>query len=409
MDGLPTSAPLPSSAHGIATTGASGAGAPDGGGPSWGGAYGGGFPSGQAHVWEFVEAMARLFRDGDAWAASHCIIGATVSCATLRAVANAVAIRCALAAFALSVLLEHPPNSGAMGSLSDAKKDFTEECKYGMLENECNSAFRECIKSIALKNGIQTETERTHTKRRRLGSRQILRLLYDSLATAPHDTGDSTFKIIDFVKVVSTGSGMVSSRRGLEAFCDKRNHVLASISVDRPADHMMLSSLFYEQARLSTQILVPMMRSRLTLLDDDGIDERVDDGDEGREDVDITVNGTGEEDLTYCSAKETFQFDAGRSLSEEEGDDLTWMSLSRNGKGSIVEAREERMIVEMLSEGALLIKRALRYPSWAGGLAGRAPATMLKKTKGPTLKIKELPVAVSEHIFFVERDKLCRH
>ena len=36
-----------------------------------------------------------------------------------------------------------------------------------------------------------------------------------------------------------------------------------------------------------------MMRSRLTLLDDDGIDERVDDGDEGREDVDITVNGTG--------------------------------------------------------------------------------------------------------------------
>ncbi|OLQ04269.1 hypothetical protein AK812_SmicGene12644 [Symbiodinium microadriaticum] len=401
MDGLPTSAPLPSSAHGIATTGASGAGAPDGGGPSWGGAYGGGFPSGQAHVWEFVEAMARLFRDGDAWAASHCIIGATVSCATLRAVANAVAIRCALAAFALSVLLEHPPNSGAMGSLSDAKKDFTEECKYGMLENECNSAFRECIKSIALKNGIQTETERTHTKRRRLGSRQILRLLYDSLATAPHDTGDSTFKIIDFVKVVSTGSGMVSSRRGLEAFCDKRNHVLASISVDRPADHMMLSSLFYEQARLSTQILVPMMRSRLTLLDDDGIDERVDDGDEGREDVDITVNGTGEEDLTYCSAKETFQFDAGRSLSEEEG-------MVRNGKGSIVEAREERMIVEMLSEGALLIKRALRYPSWAGGLAGRAPATMLKKTKGPTLKIKELPVAVSEHIFFVERDKLCR-
>ena len=114
MDGLPTSAPLPSSAHGIATTGASGAGAPDGGGPSWGGAYGGGFPSGgngQAHVWEFVEAMARLFRDGDAWAASHCIIFATVSCATLRAVANAVAIRCALAAFALSVLLEHPPSS----------------------------------------------------------------------------------------------------------------------------------------------------------------------------------------------------------------------------------------------------------------------------------------------------------
>ena len=34
------------------------------------------------------------------------------------------------------------------------------ECKYGMLENECNSAFHECIKSIALKNKVQIETER---------------------------------------------------------------------------------------------------------------------------------------------------------------------------------------------------------------------------------------------------------
>ncbi|CAE7488465.1 unnamed protein product [Symbiodinium sp. CCMP2592] len=42
-------------------------------------------------------------------------------------------------------------------------EDLLEECKYGMLENECNSAFRECVKSIALKNKIQTETERMHT------------------------------------------------------------------------------------------------------------------------------------------------------------------------------------------------------------------------------------------------------
>eukprot|EP00439_Symbiodinium_sp_Y106_P061923 s1918_g9.t1 len=31
-------------------------------------------------------------------------------------------------------------------------EDLAEDCKYGMLENECNSAFRECIRSIALKN-----------------------------------------------------------------------------------------------------------------------------------------------------------------------------------------------------------------------------------------------------------------
>ena len=68
--------------------------------------------------------------------------------------------------------------------------------KYGMLENECNSAFRECIKLIAFKN---TETERMHTIGRRLGSRQILWLLYDLLR--PHLAGDSTFKIIDLAKV----------------------------------------------------------------------------------------------------------------------------------------------------------------------------------------------------------------
>ena len=34
-------------------------------------------------------------------------------------------------------------------------EDLADECKYGMLENECNSAFRDCIKSIALKNKVQ--------------------------------------------------------------------------------------------------------------------------------------------------------------------------------------------------------------------------------------------------------------
>ena len=52
--------------------------------------------------------------------------------------------------------------------------------------DECNSAFRDCIKSIALKNKVQTETERMHTISRRLGGRQILWLLCDFLR--PHVT-----------------------------------------------------------------------------------------------------------------------------------------------------------------------------------------------------------------------------
>ena len=60
------------------------------------------------------------------------------------------------------------------------------------------NAIRDCIKSIALKNKVQTETERMHTISRRLGSRQILWLLYDFLR--PHVTGDSAFKLVDLVK-----------------------------------------------------------------------------------------------------------------------------------------------------------------------------------------------------------------
>ena len=116
-----------------------------------------------------------------------------------------------------------------------------------MLENECNSAFRECVKSIAFKNKIQTETERMHTISRRLGSRQLLWLLFDFLR--PHVTGDSTLKTINR----SCKVGLDRFRYGveeerLEAFCDKYNHVLAGISVDRPEDQM-LCALFYEKVR----------------------------------------------------------------------------------------------------------------------------------------------------------------
>ena len=111
-----------------------------------------------------------------------------------------------------------------------------------MLENECNSAFRDCIKSIALKNKVQTETERMHS--RRLGSRQILWLLYDFLR--PHVTGDSTFKLIDLVKTTIDRFTHGTEQERLEAFTNRWDHVLAGISVDRP-DAKMLCALFYEQ------------------------------------------------------------------------------------------------------------------------------------------------------------------
>ena len=125
-------------------------------------------------------------------------------------------------------------------------EDLADECKYGMLESECNSAFRDCIKSIALKNKVQTETERMHTISRRLGSRQILWLLYDFLR--PHVTGDSTFKLVDLVTTAVDRFTHGTEQERLEAFTNRWDHVLAGISVDRPEDSM-LCALFYEHVR----------------------------------------------------------------------------------------------------------------------------------------------------------------
>ncbi|CAE7517087.1 GABBR2 [Symbiodinium sp. CCMP2592] len=124
-------------------------------------------------------------------------------------------------------------------------EDLLDECKYGMLENESNSAFRECVRSIALKNKIQTETERMHTINRRLGSRQILWLLYDFLR--PHVTGDLTFKLVDLMKTRIDRFTHGSEQERLEAFSNSIG-VLAGISVDRPEDPV-LCALFYEQVR----------------------------------------------------------------------------------------------------------------------------------------------------------------
>ena len=89
------------------------------------------------------------------------------------------------------------------------------ECRYGMLENELNSALRESIKAVALRNKIQAETGRMHTLGRRLMSRQILWLMYDHLR--PHIAGDNTFKIIELTircqLIVSPG---VAKQRGLK-------------------------------------------------------------------------------------------------------------------------------------------------------------------------------------------------
>ena len=91
-----------------------------------------------------------------------------------------------------------------------------------------------------------SETERMHTISRRLGSRQILWLLYDFLR--PHVTGDSTFKLVDLVKTTIDRFTHGTEQERLEAFTNRWDHVLAGISVDRPEDSM-LCALFYEQVR----------------------------------------------------------------------------------------------------------------------------------------------------------------
>ena len=96
------------------------------------------------------------------------------------------------------------------------------ECRYGLLENELNSALRESIKAVALRNKIQAETERMHTLGRRLMSRQILWLMYDHLR--PHIAGDNTFKIIELTKL---------SIDRFEAFMDRWDHSLAGITQAR--------------------------------------------------------------------------------------------------------------------------------------------------------------------------------
>ena len=96
------------------------------------------------------------------------------------------------------------------------------ECRYGMLESELNSALRESVKAVALRNKIQAETERMHTLGRRLMSRQILWLMYDHLR--PHIAGDNTFKIIELTKMSIDRFTRGCEAERLEAFMDRWDH-----------------------------------------------------------------------------------------------------------------------------------------------------------------------------------------
>ena len=120
------------------------------------------------------------------------------------------------------------------------------ECRYGMLENELNSALRESIKAVALRNKIQAETERMHTLGRRLMSRKILWFMYDHLR--PHIAGDNTFKIMELTKMSIDRFTRGCEAERLEAFMDRWDHNLAGITQARPPDDM-LCALLYEQVR----------------------------------------------------------------------------------------------------------------------------------------------------------------
>ena len=124
------------------------------------------------------------------------------------------------------------------------------ECRYGMLENELNSALRESIKAVALRNKIQAETERMHTLGRRLMSRQILWLMYDHLR--PHIAGDNTFKIIELTKMSIDRFTTGCEAERLEAFMDRWDHNLAGIAQARPQARPpddMLCALLHAQVR----------------------------------------------------------------------------------------------------------------------------------------------------------------
>ena len=129
----------------------------------------------------------------------------------------------------------------------DATHDaLAAEVRYGMLKNELNSALRESIKALALRNKIQAETKRMHTLGRRLMSRQILWLMYDHLS--PHIAGDNTFKIIELTKMSIDRFTRGSEAERREALMDRWDHNLAGITQARPSDDMMCA-LLYEQVR----------------------------------------------------------------------------------------------------------------------------------------------------------------
>ena len=117
-------------------------------------------------------------------------------------------------------------------------------CKYGNLENEFNAALRQCVTSPPLKAKINMETERMHSLSKRLVSRQILWMLYEHLR--PNITGDTTFKMIEFMRLSSDRFTKGTEEERLEAFMNKWDSVLAGITVDRPPEHV-LTALFYEQ------------------------------------------------------------------------------------------------------------------------------------------------------------------
>ncbi len=117
-------------------------------------------------------------------------------------------------------------------------------CKYGNLENEFNAALRNCISSPPLKAKIAMETERMHSLSKRLISRQILWMMYEHLR--PHVTGDTTFKMIDFIKISSDKFVRGAEQERLEAFMNRWDSALAGITVDRPPEHV-LTALFFEQ------------------------------------------------------------------------------------------------------------------------------------------------------------------
>ena len=94
--------------------------------------------------------------------------------------------------------------------------EIPDDARYGMLENELNSALRERIKAVARRNKIQMDGAHAHVWKEAYEPPDSVVVL------RPHIAGGNTFEIIDLTKMSSIDRFTHGSEpERLEAFVDR--------------------------------------------------------------------------------------------------------------------------------------------------------------------------------------------